>query len=472
MTPPPTIPFSSIIFGSRARTLYDGITELAESIRLRGNVTPIGLHPLPDGTFLLVHGGRRYRAMESLGITELDFGIFAVPGRGGYVIASPDSNESDDIMCELIENLHRESLDWRDELRLLVKGWRHEKRKADLNNDTLTFTTYAHIIGVPAADIKAANRVHDDLIANPERYKDCTTLLMAYRFTFCDVLKTLEAGMANNITTNGRDNKPDTNSTEEANKTAATVESETASPVVISLTSRFRLGNSLDYLETERPQFDHIICDPDFAISKERLDVGVNNVPGKMETGIAQKSIEGSLADLQRFLHCAFNSVRNYCIFFYDLDHHEKCQQMAIVAGFKVQRWPIVWIKPGHQSNAAPQHNFTKNVEWAMVCRKDGATLATPGPATAIVLPKGNVEATFGHPFAKPIDLWTRIYSAVCRPGQTTFDPFGGAMSSVVAAIRFGLQPSAMELQEQHFNRGLLNVQEEYKRQVPGVRFE
>jgi len=196
----------------------------------------------------------------------------------------------------------------------------------------------------------------------------------------------------------------------------------------------------------ERPVFDHIICDPDFAVDVERLEANSTNAA----IGVAQNSVFHSLVELQSFISHAADCVRNYLIFWYDLDHHEKLQLWATRAGFLVQRWPITWFKPDHQSNAAPQHNFTKNVEWAMVCRKPSATLATAPPSSVITLPKGNTANAFGHPFAKPPELWQRIFSAVCTPGQSVFDPFMGSGSTGKAAIREGFRFIGIEREAEY----------------------
>ena len=462
MSTPTTIPFASIIFGSRARTVYPGIEELAEDMRLKGNLVAIGLRELGDGTYLLIHGGRRYSAMKLLGITELHFGMVGIPGYGAYTLVPVENNGADDLMAELTENLHRHDLDWRDQMSLLVRGYRHEKRKANLQGEDLYMSTYGSMVGLPKCDINAAVQIHDDVVAHPETYKDCTSIQHAYQKVFLANLRAVEALMAKAVTT------PKSNADILDSLFVADNPSPgQPEPVLIDLSSRFRLGNSIDWLEFERPVLDHIICDPDFAVSKERLEAGATNAA----VGVAQDSVEDSLADLQRLIRCAFHSVRSYFIFFYDLDHHEKLQAWAVAAGFAVQRWPILWHKTDYGSNAAPQHNFTKNMEYAMVCRKPGSVLATAAPKSVISLPSGNTTSTFGHPFAKPIDLWMKIFSAVCKPGDTVFDPFMGSGSSTVAAVRFGLQPSGMELQPQHFNRAILNIQDAYKQKLPHATF-
>lgn len=463
MSTPTTIPFTSIIFGSRARTVYPDIEALAEDMRQKGNLVAIGLRELDDGKYLLVHGGRRYRAMEMLGITELHYGRVGIPGYGAFTLVPKESSSADDLMTELSENLHRHDLDWRDQMALLVKGWRHETRKANIKSEEFYASTYGQMVGLPRCDIVAACRIHDDVVANPEVYRDCTSIQHAYQKVFLANLKFMEAELAKTALTPAA--KPTTLESLFPGKDNAYPQQP--EQVTITLSSRFTLGDSISYLETARPVFDHIICDPDFAISVDRLEAGTSNAA----SGVAQSSVEDSLADLRRLITVAFHSVRSYFVFFYDLDHHEKLQQWCVAAGFLVQRWPITWHKTDYGSNAAPQHNTTKDQEWAMVCRKPGSTLAIAAPKSVISLPSGSTAKTFGHPFAKPTDLWLRLFSYFCRPGQTVFDPFMGSGSSTVAAIRFGLSPSGMEIQEQHYNRAILNIQDAYKTSVPNVLF-
>ena len=152
MPTPSTIPFTSIVFGSRARTVYPNIEILAEDMRLKGNLVAIGLKELPDGKYLLIHGGRRYRAMESLGITELHFGRVGIPGYGAFTLVPADGTQSDDLLHELTENLHRHDLDWRDQMSLLVKGYRRLSAEAHRNGEELYTSTYGSMVGLPKCD--------------------------------------------------------------------------------------------------------------------------------------------------------------------------------------------------------------------------------------------------------------------------------------------------------------------------------
>ncbi len=461
-TTPTTIPFTSIIFGDRVRSHYDNIDLLAESIATVGLQCPIILSPLPDGTYLLEDGGRRYRAMESLGVESLWHGATSAVGRPGFVLKSEVSTPEGSKLTELIANLHRENLDWRDETKCLVQAWRLRKREADLKGEALYYATFGKMVGnYSYCDINAAVQIYDELCNNPEKFENCVSLHNAYQTMLKETQRVVEKLMATPAAP-----KPLGARTLDDVLTEANIAYEDDAPPSFPLTSRFRLGNSLDWMAEKRPTYDHIICDPDFAVDVSRLEASVADA----SSGVVQHNIESSLHDLDRLIRLAAAAVRSYFIFFYDLDHHEKLQRMCVAAGFAVQRWPILWHKSDYRSNAAPQHNFTKNMEYAMVCRKPSATLSVPAPSGVITLPSGDATR-LGHPFAKPIDLWSRIYSAVCRPGDVVFDPFMGCGSSVLAALRCGMVPSGMELQEQHYHRALLNIKEEILRTAPTTMF-
>ena len=466
---PTTIPRTSVILGDRARETYTGVEDLASSIEDQGLIEPIVLKALPDGTYLLLGGGRRTAASDHLGITEWHFAKSCSPGKVGFVLADSDFvlEKSEELMVELVENLHRVDLDWREQLKLLVPAYRQKRAEGLRDGNPIFLRTFGKMVGVGYSDIQAAVAIYDEVVENPARFSDCSSLHAAFAMVLSDRAREGEAMLVSATPIRAAavdDSFGEKEFATDINGLAVELPTRTQ---CVSL-SPFKLGNSLDYLERERPVFDHIICDPDFAIAPEVLD---SKHTGNSNIGIAQTSVEDSLNDLDRLIRAAFVSCRSYFVFFYDLDHHEKLQRMCKNAGFLVQRWPITWQKTDYQSNGSPYHNTTKDEEWAMVCRKPEATLATAAPKSVIALPSGTTSRDLGHPFAKPDALWHRLYSYFCRPGQTTFDPFGGVFSSVIPALKFGLRPSAMELQEQHYNRGILNLQDYFRRTDANVQF-
>jgi DNA modification methylase len=145
---------------------------------------------------------------------------------------------------------------------------------------------------------------------------------------------------------------------------------------------------------------------------------------------------------------------------------------LAVAAGFVVQRWPLIWYKTYQCQNGAGAYNYTKNYEVALVCRKPNTTLTTSQSSS--VWQGGydvNEKETLGHPFAKPKKLWQWIYGAVAQRGQVVLDPFAGCGSSTLAAISNGLRPITVELTDHHYNRAVVNVTNLYKSMHPKVQF-
>jgi DNA modification methylase len=113
-------------------------------------------------------------------------------------------------------------------------------------------------------------------------------------------------------------------------------------------------------------------------------------------------------------------------------------------------------------------YNFTKNVEYAMICRKPNAVLARAQTSTIFSAPSGTTARDFNHPFAKPPDVWRWIFSATCIKGQNFYDPFLGAGSSAVAGLDWGLKPMGSEIDEGNYANALMNLQAAYKKLLGG----
>lgn len=73
------------------------LSELAQSIQKHGVIQPLLVRPLPDGSYQLVAGERRWRASRLAGLTEVPVVIKAL-------------SDEDAMALSLIENLQREDL--------------------------------------------------------------------------------------------------------------------------------------------------------------------------------------------------------------------------------------------------------------------------------------------------------------------------------------------------------------------------
>jgi DNA modification methylase len=489
MQTPDTIHITQIDEGERIRKTYNKIEELADSIEGDGLIQPLVLVPLywdslDDGSgaqdskqmFGLDAGGRRTRALKLLHSEDRWDGILhhattSEPGRPGFVLKGEDQRSPlKRLMTEIAENLNREDPDWRDQIHGIVRAWKLAKADADSKSERLLMADFGAMLGVGYSNLQAAVYIYDDVIANPERYKDVNYLREGYRVLLRENTKEvvkLQAikSMQKPPVQVPAASKPQIDS---GPLMGPSVEDEPRPDIpTINLSSSFHNIDSFQFMRQLPPEsFDHIYTDPDYAVDVDRLSANSNS----MASGVSQDDVNSSLLDLYNLIDIAAVLIKpqGFFVFWYDLDHHEKLQRYAIEAGFAVQRWPLTWVKSDYRSNASPQCNFTKNQEWAMVCRKHNACLTGTQSSSVWTGPSANVQKLFHHPFAKPLELHHWILSAIAIKGQSVYDPFMGSASILVAAARFGLRPVGTEINVDHYSNGIMNLQAEYKRLVGG----
>ncbi len=459
---PETISLDLIDFGGVGRSSYSGIEDLAQSIEENGLIQPLVLAPKGE-RFELVAGRRRTTALRHLGVTEVVHGVTSEPGRYGYVLKSEvETSEYKNLLSEIAENLDREDVAWPDQMKLLKRAWDGFQLECGRTAQPLIpMRHFGRMIGVPYAELNYAVLLHNAYVEDPEKFSECTSIRGAYQVLLKENAQYINRMAATkSLTTKPLRQMPQAVAAVEAQSERSEGEAPRAGANV-PLTSAFFNMDGLEFLEEAGANaFDHIVTDPDYGVSVERLEASVTHA----SDGVEQETVGDTLHMLNRFFHYAFASLKpnGFCVTFYDLDHHEKIQRFASDAGFSVQRWPIVWQKLDYRSNAAPAFNFCKNIEYALVCRKPGATLTSPQMSSVVTCASGSTVRELAHPFAKPYDLWKFIYRAIATPGQVVCDPFVGSGSAAIAAAQFGLRPTGAEINLDHYNTLLANLRRAY----------
>lgn len=465
--PSTTLAFFLINRSDRIRSTYTGIEDLADSIFDNGLIQPIVISPKVDSeNFILNAGGRRCAALDLLLVSGrwngiLEHGITCVPGKAGYVCRDEPGTELTNLMVEIDENLNRQDVSWQDNLMAICKAARLIRQEQHAHGHMIVQRELGSIIGCGYQDLRAAEALYDDFKDHRSDYDKATTIRNAYAIlaaknqTFVQALYNSRSikPAAKIILTQTDGVQIELSSPKQAE--------ETEVAITVPITSMFQNCNwkSLDLAPAS---IDHIITDPDYGVSIEALEAGVQGAAA----GVAQSSISDSLSEMTELITNAWTWLKpnGFFIFFYDLDHHEKLQAMSTFAGFSVQRWPFIWHKTDYRSNAAPSHNTCKNVEYAMICRKPGATLLHPEMSSIFPCGGGSVVKDLGHPFAKPKELWQKLFSLCCLKGQTVFDPCCGVGSMPLAAVDYGLNPIGCEINPDHYTRLLFNLQSEYQK--------
>jgi DNA modification methylase len=234
-------------------------------------------------------------------------------------------------------------------------------------------------------------------------------------------------------------------------------------------------GDSVKFLETvPEGTFDHCITDWPYAIDMDNLNA--NNIHGGLKdlaSVVEEHDVDENDALQLAIIPLIYRALKpnSFFITWMDMMMWNKTHDRMVAAGFKAQRWPLVWHKTSSCMNQSAQTNFTKNFEIAIVARKGTPTLIRP-QASSVWTGSNDIESkALGHPFVKPFGLWNWLYDAVAIRGQHILEPFAGRGSMVIPAIRRGLAVTAVECNEEHYNALVVNVSGVYKTMDPKVEF-
>jgi DNA modification methylase/ParB-like chromosome segregation protein Spo0J len=475
--------------------------------------------------YVLIHGGRRYATMRTK--IKPDFlyhGSIMDPEKLGFLYAD-EVPEDKRLEAELDENIHRLDFEWIDAALLIAEVHAAKRRIAQKDGKRWGLQQTGKLLKQSGANVQYAVKVAkfikngDKEILAQESLQDALNVLLkreedaalaalqeknaaalAQRKTqivsgtssFLDTINIsfaptppkTESGALDSVlnlltpkngaSASGGANKPSiqpasqrgasANPSALAGHPSKPAESPLSAPIEIPLSTLFFLGDSVDGDDPVLSRFsdasvDHIVTDIPYGID-------MNNLDSKHVEDVAdQHDVEQNVSMMPKFLAHAYRVIKpgGFCVFFYDLDHHEKLQAWATEVGFKVQRWPLIANKTSSCRNGAAAFNFTKNFEVAMVLRRDESSVLRKQQPTCVWTGDFAAERKlYNNPFAKPFELWKWIYEAIAFPGQTILDPYCGEMSACRAAINCGMTAMGIEKVPLHFTRGIEHIKSVY----------
>jgi len=447
------VPIADINDSDRSRSDLGDIAGLAESISdfTEALPTTCGLiHPiLLRGDNQLVAGGRRLEAHRQLN-RETIAAVFV-----------EELTDTQLKQLELEENVARFGMSWQERCHNVYEIHQHNERDAIKNGDRWLQKHTGDLLGYTQSHISNLIIVARELIAKDPDILNAPDLVGALKILLGrkedEAQRRLMQISATATPVNmGSIEILDLEGPQDYIEPHPT-DSAPTEKITFDLSKLFFHADCLSILPTFPPDvFDHIVTDPPYAIDMANLSQSQN-----LERVRDEHDVEENLSLLERFLPEAFRVLKpsGYLVFWYDNYHNEKLIHWATKAGFKVQRWPLVWCKTHRCKNSVPQFNWTKSTEFALVCRKSpSATLVEPA-LTNFFLADGSVERElYDNPFAKPADAWNFILKQIAITGQHILDPFAGEMSCPRACINRGLKFTAIELNDQHLNKGITTI--------------
>ncbi len=472
------VPTSSIVEGDRVRSDYGNLQELADSISSEGLIHP----PVIDLSYRLIAGGRRFRAMRDiLKLTEIEVNFFEL------------ADDATLRRLEAEENVRRKEMTWQELVRSVKLVHQHQAISKASKGEAWTQGMTGKLLNRSQAHVSYALQIATLIDSNDDAITKCASLTDAIKLLIKRAEDTAMAQLARStLGTPAPSAKPTTvdiladSPTDifaapsgpvvglAARPDAVELPQDATQPAAITvpLSSMCICANAIDWMSAQPPaSFDHIITDPPYGIDMDNIQQAGGGMD--ISSTRAEHDVTSNESLLQSFFAPAYRLLRDrsFLILWCDQSQWSLLDESATLAGFAVQRWPLLWIKTYPCQNMAAQYNFTKNYEIAMVCRKGPATLVSPQSSSFWQGGIGTEKDQLGHPFTKPANLWKWLYGAVAIRGQRVLDPFAGSGSSTCAALSVGLQPTAIELNAAHHNRLIVNVSSAYRSMHPNISF-
>jgi DNA modification methylase len=492
-----TLPLSSIIVSDRLRADLGDIESLAADIEDKGLIQPLVLTE-DNGTYRLVAGGRRHAALTLLGVETLHHGITCDPSRPGFVFSSELSPERQ-RECEIMENLQRQDMTWTEYVRGAVELHRLYSKRAALDGTKWTQQQTADRLGYDRTYVSHCLDIFPDI--DTPLFADCQSLTDAIkkraeqrmqaavaeqtRRTIISVpaiaQKQLNTPMPC-VACEGTGKHYKTGEPCRSCNGLGKVEQydivqsqwpvSDAQPHIIPISNSLFFGDSAREILPQWPDasVDHIITDPPYAIDMAMLQqsgqamIDTTNVDSTHDVKENLDLLACVMPQLYRVL-----KPTGYCILFLDIMRWQYVYDLAISAGFRVQRWPLFWRKLHQCKNQYATVNFTKDVEFAIVCRKSEGTLPRTVQTCCVSAAK---DPHTSNPFAKPFDVWKFLIESVSLENQTILDPFAGEGSCPLSCLRLNRKPIAIEKDEIHFAHLVQGVKTFYTDKLPNVVFQ
>lgn len=487
---PTTLPINEIIVEDRQRQDLGDINSLAQSLLKYGLIQPVVI----TQERRLIAGGRRMAAASQLGWRD-------IPVVFRETLTVDELHE-----LELEENVRRQDMSWQEKCLTVAKIHQLKVARSAIEGRAWGQRETATVTGDSLGKVNYSIEIARKLLENREStYWKCDSLQDAWRLRIredeeqnlaelarrsrLDTIPTHEIQAlqveASLVTT--AQNNPDALADEREHyysnplnppdsfdaywKERTERVSQTNNTVYLS--NRLILGDSIAHMMANPGTYDHIITDIPYAIEMENLTQDGSSILD-IDTTEEEHDVEYNLKLIQDFFPAAFHCTkeRAFVVTWCDQDLWGLMKTYAILAGFKVQRWPYIWLKP-NAKNSCASYNITKATEVVMVCRKESATLVDPVPLNYGPVCTSAVEKKLtGHPFAKPFAYTELLANMVSISGQSILDPFAGGGSIILKLLTMKRQAFGVELNVAHYNALIENVKQHYLSLNPAFIFK
>lgn len=437
-----------VVPDERHRKIFDRAKakELVDSILEYGQKSP-GICRFVDGKYVLVFGERRLRACRELKIpfkflleTEID------PIRLKEI--------------ELIENTHREDLDFKDRAKAVEEL--HRMKQSQIgdahagSSDGHGVRDTASVIGVSKSTVQEEIEIAmfleiPEVAKAPNRTearKVIKRLKEEYQMSQALVKAREDAGvLADEV---------------EGEETLPAMQKDMALKVA-TYSDMIHLGRMEDVLQNFEDGFFNVtIFDPPWAVDYDT----VKELPGSKDS--FEDSKEVILPKMQGWLDLIYKKMAqdSHLYLFFGIANYSIIYPMLEQAGFRTNGIPLIWFKQGAHVTRNPDIWPGRSYEPIAYARKGNKILIRKGAPDVIVTPAPTNSIKQSHPTAKHPDVMVELLKRSAMPGDKVLDPMCGSGMTGVAAETLRhthqLKWTMIEEKESFWELSLTNVVKGY----------
>lgn len=427
---------ASIVEGERFRTEYGDLSNLIESFNKEGIISPIAVKDQGDGTYLLLAGGRRYRAAKEGNFEEIPCNIYP-----------PTLSDLELRLIELMENVERKDLTWleqanlRKEIHRLHIEIHGEKKSTSPDAPGWHIGKTAELFGVDRTSIS----------------KDLHLADAAERFNEIKTAKTAQEA-----------NKMLSRISEEMirEEIAKRIETKAAStPIEVQkheLINRYIIKDVFDFLKTVPDKsMDIVEIDPPYGINLNDIKTGITSNAYKKDT-YQEVPVEEYTSFMTTLLSETYRvmSENSWLILWFAPEPwFETLFQICMRLGFKGNRIFAYWHKEGLVTGQTLQPNLYLSTvgEPFFYLRKGFPVISKQGRGNNFVF-KPIHSSKKVHPTERPIELMQEILTTFGWANARVLVPFLGSGNTLLAASNLGLQAVGTDLVQAYKDSFIIKV--------------
>lgn len=429
------IKLDNIDKGVRSREDYKDMETLCRSIETHGLILPIAVQAVEVG-YLLLAGGRRYRAHEMLGRDTIPCRVY-----------DHEITELELRSIELEENIQREDLDWREKVNLQREI--HRLQVAIYGEKT---STKPDAPGHSMQDTADMLNVSKGTVSKDIKLADAMEMFPDAPWQKCK-------------------------NQSEATKLQKKLE-DTFVRQDLAQKATQALGKGDDFLKKIMNSyvvgdfFEKVKEIPDGSINLVEIDppygIDLQKVKAQREGGMAEGLDEyNEVVDteypefmMKTFKECYRVMKENSWLicWFGPEPWFELMYNMLIKSGFKTHRMCGIWVKPTGQTNS-PTTRLGNAYEMFFYAYKGKATLSKPGRSNVFQYNPVNPDNK-RHPTERPIGLMRDLLSTFAKENSRVLVPFAGSGSTLLAAAAEKMIPVGFDLSQGYKDRFVLHLQQ------------